>query len=128
MGELPLLTELQQKYPRTLLELKSVPGLGANRIKLLAERLNIRSREDLERAIEAGSLAELKGSVPKCRNGCESRLRLKQTHRKKQLDALVREKRLKLQTAWSHTYGAVQMSNESKWLEASVEGLIRLVI
>src|SRR6202035_4876414 len=43
-GELPLLKELREKFPRALLELKSIPGLGANRIKLLAELLNIRSR------------------------------------------------------------------------------------
>jgi len=64
-GELPLLRELREKFPRTLLELKSVPGLGANRIKLLAELLNVRGREDLKRAIETGSLAGLKGFGPK---------------------------------------------------------------
>jgi hypothetical protein len=64
-GELPLLTELRQKFPPSLLQLKSLPGLGANRIKILAERLNIRSREDLKHAIEARSLAKLRSFGPK---------------------------------------------------------------
>jgi DNA polymerase (family X) len=64
-GELPLLKELREKFPRALLELKSIPGLGANRIKLLAELLNIRSRADLKRAVDSGSLAGLKGFGPK---------------------------------------------------------------
>ena len=64
-GELPLITELRQKFPPSLLQLKSLPGLGANRIKILAERLNIRSREDLKHAIEARSLAKLRGFGPK---------------------------------------------------------------
>ncbi len=64
-GDLPLLTELRQKYPRSLLDLKSIPGLGTNRIKILAELFNIRSREDLKHAVETGSLAKLRGFGPK---------------------------------------------------------------
>ena len=64
-GELPLLTELRQKYPRSLLELKSIPGLGINRIKILAELMNIRSREDLKHAVETGSIAKLRSFGPK---------------------------------------------------------------
>ena len=64
-GELPLLTELREKYPRSLLELKNIPGLGINRIKILAELMNIRSREDLKHAVESGSIAQLRGFGPK---------------------------------------------------------------
>ena len=64
-GELPLLTELREKYPRSLLELKNIPGLGTNRIKILAELMNIRSREDLKHAVETGSIAKLRGFGPK---------------------------------------------------------------
>jgi len=64
-GELPLLTELRQKYPRSLLELKNIPGLGTHRIKILAELMNIRSREDLKHAVETGSIAKLRGFGPK---------------------------------------------------------------
>ena len=64
-GELPLLTELREKYPRSLLELKNIPGLGTNRIKILAELFNIRSREDLKHAVEKGSIAKLRGFGPR---------------------------------------------------------------
>jgi DNA polymerase (family 10) len=64
-GELPLLTELREKYPRSLLELKTIPGLGTNRIKILAELMNVRSREDLKHAVETGSIAKLRGFGPK---------------------------------------------------------------
>jgi DNA polymerase (family 10) len=64
-GELPLLTELRQRYPRSLLDLKSIPGLGTNRIKILAEILNIRSREDLKNAVDKGALAKMRGFGPK---------------------------------------------------------------
>jgi DNA polymerase (family 10) len=64
-GELPLLTELREKYPRSLLELKNIPGLGINRIKILVELMNIRSREDLKHAVDTGSIAKLRGFGPK---------------------------------------------------------------
>ena len=62
---LPILTELREKFPRSLLELKNIPGLGVNRIKILAELLNVRKREDLKQAVEAGALAKLRGFSPK---------------------------------------------------------------
>lgn len=60
-GELPLRTELMRTFPSGLLELKNLPGLGPKRIKLLADRLRIRNRDDLKRAIEAGQLRTIRG-------------------------------------------------------------------
>jgi DNA polymerase (family 10) len=73
-GELPLFTELRQKFPQSLLELKSVPGLGTNRIKILAERLNIRSREDPKHAIEAGTLEPNYASAARFASNCSVRV------------------------------------------------------
>jgi DNA polymerase (family X) len=64
-GELPLHTELLRRFPAGLLELRNVGGLGPKRIKLLADRLNIRNREDLGRAVEAGLLRTIRGFGPK---------------------------------------------------------------
>jgi DNA polymerase (family 10) len=75
-GELPLLTELRQKYPRSLLELKSIPGLGTNRIKILVELMNVRSREDLKHAVETGSIAKLRGFGPKLQERLRNSLAL----------------------------------------------------
>ncbi|SEH11388.1 DNA polymerase/3'-5' exonuclease PolX [Thermoleophilum album] len=60
-GTTPALERLQAKYPRGLLEVMRVPGLGAKRARLLWERLGVGSLEDLERALETGQLSELPG-------------------------------------------------------------------
>jgi DNA polymerase (family X) len=60
-GDLPVRVELMRTFPSGLLELRNLPGLGPKRIKLLAERLRIRNRDDLKRAIEAGQLRTIRG-------------------------------------------------------------------
>jgi DNA polymerase (family 10) len=60
-GDLPIRVELMQTFPTGLLELKNLPALGPKRIKLLADRLRIRNRDDLKRALEAGQLRTIRG-------------------------------------------------------------------
>lgn len=60
-GDLPLRIELTRTFPSGLLELKNLPALGPKRIKLLAERLHVRDRNDLKSAIEAGQLRTIRG-------------------------------------------------------------------
>ncbi len=60
-GELPLLAEVQSRVPGQLSELMGVPGLGAKRVKILYEELNIRSPEDLRRAAASGRIRSLPG-------------------------------------------------------------------
>jgi DNA polymerase (family 10) len=60
-GALPFHAELAQKFPAGLLGLRNLPGLGPKRIRLLADRLRIRDRDDLKRAIEAGQLRTIRG-------------------------------------------------------------------
>jgi DNA polymerase (family X) len=60
-GDLPIRIELMRTFPSGLLELKNLPALGPKRIKLLADRLHIRNRDDLKRAIEAGQLRTIRG-------------------------------------------------------------------
>ena len=64
-GDLPVRLELMRSFPSGLLELKNLPALGPKRIKLLADRLHIRSRDDLRRAIQAGQLRTIRGFGPK---------------------------------------------------------------
>src|SRR5262249_28852695 len=64
-GDLPFRIELMRKFPRGLLELKNLPALGPKRIKLLADRLKVRNRDDLKRAIQAGQLRTIRGFGPK---------------------------------------------------------------
>lgn len=60
-GDLPIRIELMRSFPIGLRELKHLPGLGPKRIKLLADRLGIRNREELKHAIEAGLLRTIHG-------------------------------------------------------------------
>ncbi len=60
-GEVPLHAELKRSFPAKLLELRTLPGLGPKRIKLLHDRLKIASLEDLRRALAAGQLRTIGG-------------------------------------------------------------------
>jgi len=60
-GELPLHRELSAKFPKEILELTDLPGLGPKRVKVLADLLHIHGRDDLERAVRSGKLRTIKG-------------------------------------------------------------------
>jgi len=58
-GSCAYLDELQARFPLTLLEVLSVPGVGMKTAQMLFERLGIASLDDLQRALDAGALAEI---------------------------------------------------------------------
>src|ERR1700736_6515575 len=60
-GSLTYLEELRGEFPAAILELFSISGLGAKKIKALYEKLHISSIEQLQKACEAGRVAELPG-------------------------------------------------------------------
>jgi DNA polymerase (family 10) len=60
-GSLKYLEELRGEFPAAILELFSIPGLGAKKIKALYEKLQISSIEQLQNACESGRVAELPG-------------------------------------------------------------------
>jgi DNA polymerase (family X) len=60
-GSLKYLEELRAEFPAAILELFSISGLGAKKIKALYEKLHISSIEQLQKACEAGRVAELPG-------------------------------------------------------------------
>jgi len=60
-GSLKYLRELSAEFPAGILELFSLPGLGAKKIKALHEKLGISSIEQLQKACEQGRIAELPG-------------------------------------------------------------------
>ncbi|HEX6550454.1 MAG TPA: DNA polymerase/3'-5' exonuclease PolX [Gammaproteobacteria bacterium] len=64
-GRLPQLEQIETRTPRALSQLMQLPGLGPKRVKLLYRELNIRSPEDLTRAVRSGRLATLPGFGPK---------------------------------------------------------------
>jgi DNA polymerase (family 10) len=64
-GKFDLLETLKRQLPGDLAEIAALPGLGPKRVKLLYDKLGIRSIEDLRRAAKAGRLRELRGFGPK---------------------------------------------------------------
>ena len=60
-GKLKYLEELRAEFPAAILELFSISGLGAKKIKALYEKLHISSIEQLREACESGRVAELPG-------------------------------------------------------------------
>ena len=60
-GKLKYLEELRAEFPAAILELFSISGLGAKKIKALYENLKISSIEQLRQACESGKVAELPG-------------------------------------------------------------------
>lgn len=53
--------DLQQKYPLTVVELTELQGLGPKRVSTLFTVLGVKSRDDLEKAAQAGRLRDLPG-------------------------------------------------------------------
>ncbi|PYJ48670.1 MAG: DNA polymerase/3'-5' exonuclease PolX [Verrucomicrobia bacterium] len=60
-GSLKYLEELRAEFPAAILELFSIPGLGAKKIKALYEELQISSIGQLLKACETGRVAKLPG-------------------------------------------------------------------
>jgi len=63
-GSLKYLDELSAEFPAGVMELFSLPGLGAKKIKALYDQLGISSVEQLRKACEEGRVAELPGFGP----------------------------------------------------------------
>src|SRR6184192_662047 len=60
-GSLKYFRELSAEFPAGILELFSLPGLGAKKIKALHDKLGISSIAQLQKACEQGRVAELAG-------------------------------------------------------------------
>ena len=63
-GHFGLLDSLKKQLPGQLGDMTALPGLGPKRVKLLYDKLKVRTHEDLRRAIKTGRLHELRGFGP----------------------------------------------------------------
>ena len=63
-GHFDLLDTLKKKLPGELGDMVALPGLGPKRIKLLYDKLKVRTLDDLRRAIKDGRLREISGFGP----------------------------------------------------------------
>ena len=64
-GDMPQRQALIKKLPPGLLDLLRIPGLGPKRVKLLHEKLKVKTIADLAKANESGKVAKLAGFGPK---------------------------------------------------------------
>jgi DNA polymerase (family 10) len=64
-GDMPQRQALIKKLPAGLLDLLRIPGLGPKRVKLLHQKLKVKTAADLDKAIDAGKVAKLAGFGPK---------------------------------------------------------------
>src|SRR5476649_637063 len=60
-GSLRFFEDLRSEFPSEIIELFSLPGLGAKKIKALYEQLGVSSIVQLQAACESGRVAELPG-------------------------------------------------------------------
>ncbi|MGH7673398.1 MAG: helix-hairpin-helix domain-containing protein, partial [Gemmatimonadales bacterium] len=63
-GELPQRRALARQLPPGLIDLLRIPGLGPKRVKLLHDRLKVKTTADLAKAVDKGKVAALKGFGP----------------------------------------------------------------
>ena len=63
-GRFALLESLKKQLPGQLGDIAALPGLGPKRVKLLYDKLKVRTLDDLRRVIRSGRLRELKGFGP----------------------------------------------------------------
>ena len=63
-GHFELLDSLKTKVPGQIGDMAALPGLGPKRLKLLYDKLKLRTLDDLRRAAKEGSLAKVRGFGP----------------------------------------------------------------
>ncbi|MBS0518217.1 MAG: DNA polymerase/3'-5' exonuclease PolX [Proteobacteria bacterium] len=63
-GRFRLLDALKKKLPGQVGDMAALPGLGPKRVKLLYDKLKIRTLDDLRAAVKAGRLATIRGFGP----------------------------------------------------------------
>ncbi|MBU3889794.1 DNA polymerase/3'-5' exonuclease PolX [Methylosinus sp. KRF6] len=68
-GKFELLESLRRELPGELGQMAALPGLGPKRVKTLADKLGVRTLEDLGRAARKGRLQELRGFGAKLEQG-----------------------------------------------------------
>ena len=75
-GAIPATVKLRAKFPRGVIEMTHLPGLGPKRARRLYDELGIDSLESLRAAAEGQRIRKLKGFGPKAEEAILSSLRL----------------------------------------------------
>jgi DNA polymerase (family X) len=81
-GHFDLLDSLKKKLPGQLGEMAALPGLGPKRVKLLHDKLKVRTLDDLRRVIKAGKLHKVRGFGPTIERKLASALKKPRTEQR----------------------------------------------
>ena len=84
-GKLPYYEKLKKSTPAGLLELLKVQGLGPKKVKMLYQKLKIRTLNDLKQAAANGKIAKLKGFGAKTEKNILLSLEHKESYQKRSL-------------------------------------------
>jgi DNA polymerase (family 10) len=84
-GRLPFYEKLKRSIPRGVVEMMQVHGLGGKKIKILYEKLKIKSIAELKKACETGKLKKVAGFGPKTVQNILTSLEHKETYQKRHL-------------------------------------------
>jgi DNA polymerase (family 10) len=79
-GSITRMAEVEKQFPRSLVELMALPGLGPKRARKLFDSLGVKSIDDLGAALAAGSVQRIEGFGPKSITNLEEAVA---THRKR---------------------------------------------
>jgi len=94
-GKIKHLTELQKQIPKPVRDLLLIPHLGPNRVQDLYQKLGIKSKNDLKKALSTGEIEELQGFGPKLlssiKNAIEKGQEKKKRHSRKDIKPLVKK-------------------------------------
>jgi DNA polymerase (family 10) len=90
-GKCRALERLRKQVPHGLLELLHLPGLGPKRVQILFTQLKVRSREDLERAVQMQALTGVRGLGPRLNERLARELRVVSTEEKRWLRPVARQ-------------------------------------
>jgi DNA polymerase (family 10) len=84
-GRLPFYEKLKKSIPKGIIAMMQVHGLGGKKIKVIYEKLKIKSIEELKQACEKGKLSKLRGFGPKTEKNILESLQHRETYQKRHL-------------------------------------------
>lgn len=119
-GKLVYYDELKASIPAGLVELLEIPGLGPKKIQMLRQKLGVESVDALERACQAGQVAELAGFGEKTQTNLLEGIERRRLYASKHLlsaalaaaDPLLEELRAQPDVIRCSTAGSLRRSKE----------------
>ena len=95
-GNLPYYDDLKMTIPSELLELTKIPGLGAKKVKIVYDKLNVTSVGELEYACRENRLRDLEGFGEKSQQNILAAIELRKKYNERFLSPVALEESKKI--------------------------------